>query len=251
MNKKNCRLRLNGKLMYSVEDVRKNFNETELVQSYKDGTLLKWLELFFYEDLAAKVRAVDINKNLNTQLKDIFFREEVEPPATIIPKKILQADVSTFKIETDKIVAEASKYHEEKNFRKAVGKYLDAYCLGRDEVFGKIIESLNALFPKESPGEENFFQSQKFLKGVIAVLAVAMIILLFANFDLSNNNRELNLEIDGYKSLNERLFNEIQDRQRKFDELKEELKDAERDPETWALKRRLKQELNSQDNKPK
>lgn len=144
METENIQIKLNGKIIYSLEELKENFNVEELVASYKDGSLIRWLEFFSMEIIADKIRAINPNKNLTDQLKQIFMdgNESYKPQKNLMhdnekTEENLKRWEDIFP-SAETLMKEAENYYAEKNYREAVKKYMDAYCLGNDEAVDKL-----------------------------------------------------------------------------------------------------------------
>ena len=62
-------LRLNGKLIYRVDEIADNYNEAELVKAFKTGDLAKWLDQKSEKDILQSVGEIDEkSKNLASEL---------------------------------------------------------------------------------------------------------------------------------------------------------------------------------------
>ena len=54
-------LKFRGVDVRNIDDLRKNFDLNAAIKYFKDGRLLKWLEVRYYDDEAEKVAALDEN----------------------------------------------------------------------------------------------------------------------------------------------------------------------------------------------
>lgn len=138
MDNANRQLKLNGKIIYSLDELKENFNAEELVTAYKDGSLIRWLEFFFYGKIADKVKAVNPDENLIEQLTHIFMNSD---------------EYKNIFGNTETLMKEAADYCAKKNYREAVKKYMDAYYLGNDEAGDKLRESLGALLKSQKQSD--------------------------------------------------------------------------------------------------
>lgn len=46
MDNENRQLKLKGKFIYSLKELKENFNADELATAYQNGSLIRWLEFF-------------------------------------------------------------------------------------------------------------------------------------------------------------------------------------------------------------
>lgn len=233
MENENIQLKLNGKIIYSLEELKKNLNAEELVIAYKDGLLIYWLEFFFYEKTADKIRAINPDKDLIEQLTHILMEsseEHVEPPKIFSSNDKnfgdnQEGNNNIFK-SAETLLQEADDCYAEKDYRRALSKYIDAYYLGNETANDKLLELLNALFlnGKFSPSEEKIFKSRKFLHSIIVVLTLTTILFFLGYFSSLGTIEYLNAKIE---DLNEKYKQALQDKEKYKQQLDETRKDLE------------------------
>lgn len=210
MDKENRQLKLNGKIIHSLKELKENFNAEELTASYKDGSLIRWLEFFFYGKIADKVRAVNPDKNLIEQLTHIFTdsNEDCEPRKIFIhndkkPEENHESQEDIFN-SAETLMKEAENYYDEKNYREAVKKYMEAYCLGNNEAVNKLHESLNALSKSEKQADSIEIdarkKSHKFISIIAAILAVTTIIFSLGYFQSFNKIKNLEVMLNNERA---------------------------------------------------
>lgn len=231
MDNENHQLKLNGKFIYSLEELKENFNTKELATAYKDGSLIRWLEFFFYGKTADKIRTINPDKDLIEQLTHIFMEsseEHIEPPKIFSSNDKnfgdnQEGNNNIFK-SAETLLQEADDCYAEKDYRRTLSKYIDAYYLGNETANDKLFELLNALFPngKSSQPEEKIFKSRKFLYSIIVVLTLTIILFFLGYFQSLGEIEYLNAKIedqnDKYTSL-----------KRKLDKAEKDLKEAQQE----------------------
>ena len=226
------RLILNDKPVYSLKEIRENFNAEELAKSYKEGSLIRWLEFFFYEKTASKVRNINHDENLIEQITSIFMNDNedfVDPKKDFIGSNEANIDDNRevqrkiFK-NTEILIQEADNYHQEKNYREALKKYMDAYYLGNESAADKLIDSIVELIPTKN--KEKFFKSRKFLLIIVAVLTVMTNFFAFGYFDSIKEITKLRTEIDSDHDKYSELLKELNETKRKLYITERKLKEA-------------------------
>ena len=73
MTQEICQLRLKQRFISSIEELRENWNDEEIALYYANGRLLEWLEYFFYDELAEKIRSIENVENIMPILKAILW----------------------------------------------------------------------------------------------------------------------------------------------------------------------------------
>ena len=232
MNNANRLLKLNGKPIDSLEKLKENFNAEELTSSYKDGSLIRWLDFFFYDKISAQVKNIDPNENIGEQLAKIFKEphetSDTFPKGTILDYKKnvenLEDRNDIFK-SAEELLQEADNFYNQKNYRETLSRCMDAYCLSNEEAVEHLQKVIN-----ESYSEEKNFKLRKFFSIIIAILITTTIIFSLGYFKTQNEFKNL-------KS-NEQYIN------RKLDDLNEEKKFAQRERDKLKKENQnLKQEL--------
>lgn len=236
MDKEHRQLKLNGKIIYSLEELKENFNAEELVAGYKDGSLIRWLEFFFYGKIADKVRAVNPDKNLIEQLTHIFTdsNENCEPRKIFmhVDEKLEENHESREDIfdNAETLMKEAENYYAEKNYREAVKKYMEVYCLGNDEAVDKLHESLNALLKSEKRTDSTEIEarkkSHKIVSIIATILAVTTIIFSLGYFQLLNKIQNFDATLNNERT---RYVNDTSVLKQQLDKTKRDLENARKE----------------------
>ena len=122
---------LDDKPVRTIEDLRENFSIEDILESYNNGLLQRWLEVRGYSELLEKVNSIKVDSNIE-QIQQLINIFDVECDAAKIKEGIAILD---YIIERKCLLEEYNK----SNYKaKSV---IDDYHSGYDSIINDIIEN--------------------------------------------------------------------------------------------------------------
>ena len=122
---------LDDKPVRTIEDLRENFSIEDILESYNNGLLQRWLEVRGYSELLEKVNSIKVDSNIE-QIQQLINIFDVECDDAKIKEGIAILD---YIIERKRLLEEYNK----SNYKaKSV---IDDYHSGYDSIINDIIEN--------------------------------------------------------------------------------------------------------------